>query len=159
MIEEISQATASAAASAPALSPTAVDRSGSAEFEDAMTGALQRPEGGCQCEARASAAQPVTAAGASPMSSPASARSGLASLGNPLGPAASVDRSTAVSSQVTESAEPSSCGECGLPFSLDDVVGPVINAAVAPATSFIGIPTGWTFAGPSRPSRSATFEV
>lgn len=146
------------------MSSAAVDRSGSAEFEEAMTGALQPPEGGCQCEARAAMApQAATTTTATPaqssVSAPTTARSALGSLSTPLVGPAAVDRSAPVSSQVAEPVEPTSCGECGLPFSLDDVVGPATNAIATTASAYIGIPTGWTFGAPARAPRPANFEV
>lgn len=156
MLEAITETTPRAPMSAAAAPSAGVDRSGSADFDDAMAGALRPPEGGCQCEARASMASRTPAAAPIAASPPAEARSRLVSGSDAFSVPASVDRSASASDEVVEIG---SCHECGEPFSLDDVAESTVRAAVATAPNLIGITTGWTVAGPARTTRPAAFET
>jgi len=149
-LDAVAATTARAPVGASPAPPPSVDRSGSADFDEAMASAMRPPEGGCQCEARAATVSQAPVASAIPPST--------TSPTSPTQPASAV-RSAPVVPGDGDVVPPPSCGECGLPFSIDDPAEPAPVAPAATTSNLAGIQTGWALAATVRVPRSISFET
>jgi hypothetical protein len=146
MIEAITAVAARASVDGPPPMAPSVNGSGANAFHDVMAGALQPPEGCCQCDAR-----PLTAvqpAGSRVVPAPSSSMpitdaTGLAAIAGrigapPVGRGGVATPAGATSSAVTDAGS-SACGSGGLPSSIDDLVGVPLAISSLAESPFIGV--------------------